>query len=295
MVTIKQPVKATNLGVVTIVGVGLIGGSLAYALHKHKLATHIIGVDVNVNHTKIALQLGIVNEILALKKAVAKSNFIILAIPVQAIVSILPSILNTITTQVVIDCGSTKLPILQAIANHPKAGQFVATHPMWGTEYSGPKAAKKIAFKNNAVVICSSESNSKHALQLATLLYKKIGMHLLYMTAAEHDMHTAYISHISHITSFALANTVLQKEKKATAIFELASGGFASTVRLAKSSAAMWVPIFMQNKKNILDVLMELEVQIAEFKKALLNNDAEALNELIIQANKIKKILDAKN
>ncbi len=274
-----------------IIGTGLIGGSISYSLQKNKLATHIIGVESNKANAKKAIELGIVQEILPLSKAIAKSDFIILALPVQEIKNILPKILNTITSQTVIDVGSTKQDIIQVVKNHPKRNQFVATHPMWGTEFSGPVAAQKIAFKNKAVVICNKEANTKSALLFVEKIYKKLGMHILYMNAAEHDLHTAYISHISHITSFALANTVLQKEKKESAIFELASGGFESTVRLAKSNAAMWVPIFLQNKKNILDVLMELEIQIVEFKKAMLNDDAIGLHSLIKNANKISKIL----
>jgi prephenate dehydrogenase len=204
---------------------------------------------------------------------------------------LLPKILKKITTQTVIDVGSTKADIIEVIKNHPKRNQFVASHPMWGTEHSGPSAAQKVAFKGKAVVICNREENNVASLKTAKNIYSKLGMHIIYMSAAEHDIHTAYISHISHITSFALANTVLQKEKDTSTIFELASGGFESTVRLAKSNAAMWVPIFLQNKKNILDVLMELEVQIAEFKKHIIHKNKKGLTDLIMNANKIKKIL----
>jgi prephenate dehydrogenase len=284
----KKNVKS-KIGV--IIGTGLIGGSISYALQRLKHTTHFIGVEKNKSNAKQALTLGIVKEILPLGEAIAKCDFIILSIPVKDIINVLPKILDKITHQIVLDVGSTKQEIIASISTHPKRNQFVATHPMWGTEFSGPQAAQKIAFKNKAVVICNKEENSKFALNFTEQLYKKLGMHILYMNAAEHDTHTAYISHISHITSFALANTVLHKEKKTSAIFELASGGFESTVRLAKSSATMWVPIFLQNKKNILDVIMELEIQIAEFKKALINENEAGLNELIINANKIKKIL----
>jgi prephenate dehydrogenase len=280
-----------KMEVVTIIGTGLIGGSIAYALQKNKRCKHIIGVEQNKVHAQKALALGIVHEILPLTKAIAKSDIIFLAIPVQAIKIALPKILNQIKHQIVIDVGSTKVDVLEVIKQHPKRNQFVATHPMWGTEHSGPMAAQKIAFKNKAVVICNKEENTESALAITESIYRKLGMHIIYMQAAEHDIHTAYISHISHITSFALANTVLQKEKEASTIFELASGGFESTVRLAKSNAAMWVPIFMQNKKNILDVLMELEVQIAEFKKHIIQQNEKGLTDLIVNANKIKRIL----
>ncbi len=281
----------TKNKVCCIIGTGLIGGSISYAIRKHKLASHIIGVDTNKANANKALALGIVHEVLPLRKAIPKCDYIILAVPVHTITQLLPIILNHITTQVVIDTGSTKANIIQCVQHHTKRKQYVATHPMWGTEHSGPSAAMHNAFTHKAVVICNKNESSAPALAFTHKLYTLLGMHILYMTAQEHDMHTAYISHISHITSFALANTVLQKEQKTNTIFELASGGFESTVRLAKSNAAMWVPIFINNKKNILDVLMELEVQLAEFKKAMLNNDEAALAQLIIKANKIKKIL----
>jgi prephenate dehydrogenase len=276
---------------VTIIGTGLIGGSIAYALKKNKLSKKIIGVEKSKSFAKKALELGIVQEILPLKKAITQSDIIVLAIPVQEVEKILPTILNEVSHQVVFDVGSTKKSIVERIAMHPKRKNFVATHPMWGTEFSGPTAAQKDAFKGKAVVLCDTDETDETMLRLVEFIYTKLGMHILYMTAEEHDLHTAYISHISHITSFALANTVLKKEKQEKAIFELASGGFESTVRLAKSSAAMWVPIFLQNKKNILDVLMELEVQITEFKKRIIENNGAELELLILNANTIKRIL----
>jgi prephenate dehydrogenase len=189
------------------------------------------------------------------------------------------------------DMGSTKENVLQAISNHPKRARFVATHPMWGTEFSGPDAAVKDAFINKATVICGKEDSDKDAVELVESIYKKIGMHLIYMDAAAHDLHAAYISHISHITSFALANTVLEKEKEEDTIFELASGGFESTVRLAKSNSAMWVPIFKQNRENVLDVLNEHITQLRKFKSCLEKENYEYLHELIEHANGIKRIL----
>ncbi len=288
--TIVQ-LSASQKSTVTIIGTGLIGGSLSYALQKNKLYKNFIGVEKNKDNATKAIALGIVQKIMLLQDAIAASSLIIIAIPVHETEKILPKILQLITTQVVMDVGSTKQNIINKIQQHKNRQQFVATHPMWGTENSGPDAAQKIAFKNKAVVICNKEESDISSIQLVEKIYNKLGMHIAYMNAIEHDLHSAYISHISHITSFALANTVLHKEKKQTAIFDLASGGFESTVRLAKSNAAMWVPIFLQNKKNILDVVMELEVQIAEFKKAMLNDDAKALNQLIVNANKINKII----
>jgi prephenate dehydrogenase len=276
---------------VCIIGTGLIGGSISYALQKANFTKKVIGVEKNKANAAKAVELKIVDEILPLSKAIPESDIIILAIPVHEIVLLLPKIFKMITHQTIMDVGSTKLHITNCLAGYSKSTQFVPTHPMWGTEYSGPQAAQKIAFKNKAVVICNKEQINKQSLAIVEHIYKILGMHIIYMNATEHDIHTAYISHVSHITSFALANTVLQKEKKEATIFELASGGFESTVRLAKSNSNMWIPIFLQNKKNILDVILELELQIAAFKKAIFYDDAQSLEKLIIQANKIKKIL----
>jgi prephenate dehydrogenase len=191
----------------------------------------------------------------------------------------------------VMDMGSTKEKVIDIISSHPRKGRFVATHPMWGTEYSGPQAAVSGAFTNKAVVICNADSCDQDALDLVKNLYRQIGMHIIYMDAPAHDLHAAYVSHISHITSFALANTVLEKEKEEDAIFELASGGFESTVRLAKSNPAMWVPIFQQNRENVLDVLNEHISQLRKFKSCLEKENYTYLKELIENANGIRRII----
>lgn len=276
---------------IAIVGVGLIGGSLAIQLHEKKLSSKLIGVDASADHAKQAVELELVDEVLPLDEAIAVSDVIILAIPVDKLVDLLPSILDKADNQVVVDLGSTKSQLIDAIKNHPKRGRYVATHPMWGTEYSGPQAAIKGAFENKAVIICNAEESDADALEWVKGMYKKIGMHLLEMEAKAHDLHAAYVSHISHITSFALANTVLQKEKEENAIFELASAGFESTVRLAKSNPAMWVPIFMQNKENVLDVLKEHIAQLTRFKESIEKDDNEYLMRLIEEANKIRRII----
>lgn len=276
---------------IAIVGVGLIGGSLAIQLHEKKLSSRLIGVEADADHAKQAVELELVDETLPLEEAIAASEIIILAIPVDKLVEMLPSVMDKIDNQVVIDLGSTKSQLIDAIKNHPKRGRYVATHPMWGTEYSGPQAAVRGAFENKAVIICNAGESDADALDWVKGMYKKIGMHLLEMEAKAHDLHAAYVSHISHITSFALANTVLQKEKEDNAIFELASAGFESTVRLAKSNPAMWVPIFMQNKENVLDVLNEHISQLRKFKASLEKENWEYLTELMDNANKIKRIL----
>ncbi len=276
---------------ICIVGVGLIGGSLAIQLHEKKLSSRLIGVDANAEHAQQAMALELVDETMLLDEAIEQSEVIILAIPVDKLVELLPSIMDKIGNQVVIDLGSTKSLLIESIKNHPKRGRYVATHPMWGTEYSGPQAAVRGAYENKAVIICNAEESDADALDWVKHMYKKIGMHLLEMEAKAHDLHAAYVSHISHITSFALANTVLEKEKEDNAIFELASAGFESTVRLAKSNPAMWVPIFMQNKENVLDVLKEHIAQLERFRESIEKEDAEYLLRLIGDANKIRRII----
>jgi len=276
---------------VTVVGIGLIGGSMALTLKEQGFAEQVIGVDANPDHIAKALELGLVDEIMPLDQAVDASDLVILAVPVNIAELLLPVILDRVQKQVLMDVGSTKEGVINLIAQHQKRGRFVASHPMWGTEYSGPSAAISGAFTDKAAVICNKEDSDADALASVEKLYETLGMHLVYMNAKDHDVHVAYVSHISHITSFALANTVLEKEKEEDAIFELASGGFESTVRLAKSNPAMWVPIFMQNKENILDVLNEHIAQLRKFKSCLEKENYAYLEELIGNANGIKRIL----
>ncbi len=276
---------------IAIIGVGLVGGSLAIRLHEKKLASRLIGVEANEEHAQKAIELELVDEILSIDEAIDNSDVIILAIPVDSMVSMLPGLMDRITSQVVLDLGSTKSQLLNVLKTHPKRGRYVATHPMWGTEYSGPQAAVRGAYENKAVIICNAAESDEDALSWVKYMYEKIGMRLLEMEGRSHDLHAAYVSHISHITSFALANTVLEKEKEEAAIFEMASAGFESTVRLAKSNPAMWVPIFMQNKENVLDVLKEHIAQLQRFKESIEQEDGDYLLKLISDANKIKRII----
>ncbi|MDE3252324.1 MAG: prephenate dehydrogenase, partial [Bacteroidota bacterium] len=265
--------------------------SMALALREKGMATRIIGVESNPEHAAKALSLGLVDAILPLEEAVQQSDLVILSTPINIAEKLLPKILELVDRQVVMDVGSTKQTICNSATQYPNRGRFVATHPMWGTEYSGPEAAVKAAFTGKATVICSKEDSDPDAVMLVEKIYTALGMHLIYMEAGEHDIHVAYVSHISHITSFALANTVLEKEKEGDAIFELASGGFESTVRLAKSNPSMWVPIFMQNRENVLDVLNEHIAQLRKFKACLEKENYEYLTELIENANGIRRIL----
>ncbi len=277
---------------VTIVGVGLISGSFSLALKDKGLVRNVIGVSRTPESARKALELGLIDEVLPLEEAVKKSDLIYVAIPVDATIPVMAQIMDLVTDkQIVADAGSTKFALCESLAGHPMRSRFVAMHPMWGTEYSGPEAAVRDAFRGRACVICEKEKSAPDAVETMEGLYRDMGMNIVYMDANSHDMHAAYISHIAHITSFALANTVLEKEKEDDAIFELAGGGFESTVRLAKSNPSMWVPIFMQNKEHVLDVLNEHIAQLRKFKSCLEKDNAGYLRELMENANKIKRII----
>jgi len=287
-----NPLEIKELLTVTVVGVGLISGSFALGLKEKGFAKHVIGVSRTEASRKKALELGLIDEALSLEEAVKKSDFIYIAIPVDVTIPVVCQIMDLINDkQIVADAGSTKYALCKALENHPRRSRFVATPPMWGTEYSGPEAAVKDAFVGRACVICEKEKSDFSAGKVVEQIYRSLGMHIIYMNSEDHDVHAAYVSHISHITSFALANTVLEKEKEENAIFELASAGFESTVRLAKSSSAMWVPVFMQNRENVLDVLNEHISQLRKFKACLEKENVPYLTELIENANKIKRIL----
>ena len=277
---------------VTIVGVGLIGGSFSLALKDHKLVNKVIGVSRTGATAQRALELGIIDEVLPLEEAVKQSDLIYLAIPVDVTLPVMKTILDMMNKeQIVVDAGSTKQALCKLVSDHPNRSRFVASHPMWGTEYSGPDAAVHDAFRGRTCVICEREKSDPDAVERVEKAYSVLGMSLVNMDAESHDVHAAYVSHISHITSFALANTVLEKEREEDAIFELAGGGFESTVRLAKSSPAMWGPIFMQNRENVLDVLNEHIMQLRKFKSCLEKENYEYLQELMENANKIRRIL----
>ena len=276
---------------VTIIGIGLIGGSMAISLKESGFASTIIGVDRSKDNIDKAYRRRLIDEDLPLKEAIAKSDLVILAIPVNAILNVLVEVLDLVDNQVVIDVGSTKLNIMDLVDKHPKRANFVGTHPMAGTEFSGPEAAIPNLFDHKCTVLCDVEKSDEKAIALTKEMYKAMKMNIVYLGAEEHDIHAAYVSHISHISSFALALTVLEKEKGEGRIFELASGGFSSTVRLAKSSADMWVPIFEQNRDNVMDVLDEHINTLAKFRSLLIKKDFNKIYELIEQSNSIKKIL----
>ncbi|MBL7791050.1 MAG: prephenate dehydrogenase [Saprospiraceae bacterium] len=277
--------------VVTLIGTGHIGGSLAITLKENGFASYIIGVDASRDNLDKAIRRRLIDEAMPLEQGIAAAELIVLAVPVDAMVKLLPQVLNQLEKQVLIDVGSTKSALLQAVAAHPRRGRFVATHPMAGTEFSGPEAAIPGLFDHKCTVLCEIERSDPDAVSLVQQLYASIPMRIVYLDALAHDIHTAYVSHISHISSFALALTVLEKERDEERIFELASGGFSSTVRLAKSSPDMWVPIFRQNRDNLLDVLDEHINQLSRFRSLLIKRDFDTIHKLIEEANQIKRIL----
>ena len=277
---------------VGIVGLGLIGGSMGLDLKARGFASRVLGVEQDPLSADAAVRLGLADEIVSLDLCVAQSDIIVVAVPVGTAVKMVPEILGFIgADKVVIDVCSTKEQICLATKYCPNRGRFVSTHPMAGTEYSGPWAAMPNLFDGRACIFATPEESDPSALKIIEEMYAVLNMRLIYMDAAQHDVHTAYVSHISHITSFALALTVLEKEKDEKHIFDLASGGFSSTVRLAKSNADMWVPILTQNRDNVLRVIDTYLNKMKEFRDAVAAYDEARIRELICEANKIKKII----
>ena len=276
---------------VGVIGIGLIGGSMAIDLKKRKFADRVVGVESEQLHAAAAKDMGLVDDLVNLEDCIAESDIIVVATPVSAAIRLIPQILDKVDKQIVTDVCSTKEKINEMVHYHPNRKNFVAAHPMAGTEYSGPWAALSGLFDGRAGIICNAEDSDIRAVELVKSMYDCLNMRMIYMRAAHHDVHTAYVSHISHISSFALALTVLEKEKNEKNIFDLASGGFSSTVRLAKSNADMWAPIFSQNKENVLTVLDTYIEKLQEFKKHISDYDEQGVRELIYKANKIKRII----
>jgi prephenate dehydrogenase len=280
---------------IAIVGLGLIGGSLAIDLRSKKIATRLIGIDFNEGHARKALELGLVDEILPEEKAFAESDVVILAIPVNTIGALLPSVLDRIAKNtVVIDTGSTKSMICKSVAQHDRRAQFVAAHPISGTENSGPTAALQGLFDGKTNIICEKEQSSESSLAVAKNIFDSVGMNTIFMEPDEHDKHVAYVSHLSHVSSFLLGQTVLDIEKDEKNIFDLAGSGFASTVRLAKSSPAMWAPIFEQNSEYLSQALLEYIMHLQKFHYHLMKKDTKELVKTLTNANEIRRVLDKK-
>jgi len=279
---------------ITVVGIGLIGGSLMVDLRKRGFADRIIGVDNNMHHQNIALLTGLVDENDTLENAIDKSDLIILSTPVNTNSELLPGILDRIagTSKIVTDMGSTKGSIAKSSRNHPARGRYVAVHPMAGTEFSGPLAAIGKLFDYKTAIICDKELSDADALSTIEKMLALLNMRKMYMNSNDHDIHVAYISHISHITSFSLALSVLEKEEKEQNILALAGGGFESTVRLAKSNGDTWAPIFMENAEYIIEVIDTYIEKMKSFRNKISEKDVDGLKALMEEANKIRKILN---
>lgn len=278
--------------ITTVIGLGLIGGSLAMEFRSRKISSKLIGVDSNVEHQKDALSLKLVDEIGNIQEACKISDLVIVAVPIDNAEDVLKKVLDIIPDKTqVFDVGSTKMSICQIANKHHKRSQFVAVHPIAGTEFSGPEAAHLGLFENKVNIICDPKKSNPIMLDKIIRLFDQLGMNTIYMDAADHDKHIAYVSHISHISSFALGLTVLEIEKNKENIYQMAGGGFESTVRLAKSSAEMWSPIFVNNADNILVALQSYIDNLNKFKRVIEERKDKEMNTLIRQANKISKAL----
>lgn len=281
-----------------IIGLGLIGGSMAIDLKRRGLAGEVIGVEADAVNAAAALKMGIADRIAEFDDCVQQCDVIVLAVPVGAAVRMLPKILERFAQsaeaaegKVVIDVCSTKERLAESVKYHRMRRCYVAAHPMAGTEYSGPWAAMPGLFDGHACIICDSHESSPKAVKIAEEVFNVLNMRVIHMDSSSHDVHTAYVSHISHITSFALALTVLDKEKDEKHIFDLASGGFSSTVRLAKSSPDMWTPILVQNRDNVLRVMDTYIEKMRAFREAVSEGDEDAIHELIAESNRIRRII----
>ena len=281
---------------VGIMGLGLIGGSMAVDLKRKGFASEVLGVESEPVNAAAAEKIGLVDEVVSMEDCIDRSDVVVLAVPVGAAVKMLPAVLDRFVQtgaggKLVMDVCSTKEHLARSVKYHPARRQYVASHPMAGTEYSGPWAAMPGLFDGHACIICDSEESDPKAVRTVESLYSVLNMRTIYMNSSNHDVHTAYVSHISHVTSFALALTVLDKEKDEKHIFDLASGGFSSTVRLAKSSPDMWTPILQQNRDNVLQVMDTYIDKMNAFRQAIADGDEDAVRNLIMEANRIRRII----
>ena len=277
---------------IAIVGLGLMGGSLSLSLKEQNSKYYFIGVDKDPVHRDMAVSLGLVSKCVDLPTAVREADLIFLTVPVDVIEQLLPEVLDQIShEQVVIDLGSTKERICQAVRQHPNRGQYVAAHPMAGTENTGPEAALVGLYNGKINILCETELSNDQAVDQAQEIFKALGMRIIHMDASAHDKHVAYVSHLSHVSSFMLGLTVLDIEKDEKNIFNLAGSGFQSTVRLAMSSPAMWAPIFSQNSRHISSALEEYIHHLQDFKNWIDRHDSEKMTEAMQQANDVRRIL----
>ncbi len=276
---------------VFVVGIGLIGGSMVLDIKSYYPEAIIYGIDTNEAHLEEALKLGVID-----KKATLDSldiaDIVIVSIPVDVQLEVIPIILDTIDDDcLLIDVGSTKEQICNVLEKHSKRRNYLATHPIAGTEFSGPSAAHRGLFDQKTNIICEVEKTAFKLQEKALEIFAKLGMRIRYMDPKSHDKQIAYVSHLSHISSFMLGKTVIEKEKNERDIFDMAGSGFASTVRLAKSSPAMWTPIFEQNKTNVIETLDEYISNLQQFKTLMEQNDFSEIYNEMESTNHIKQIL----
>lgn len=274
-----------------IIGVGLIGGSLAIDIKKNRPDVVIHGISRKDATLNEALSLNLIDKKASLDDIV-NADLVIVSIPVDATVKLLPTILDKIPDNgLVVDAGSTKEAICKAVENHPKRRNFLAMHPIAGTEYSGPSAAISNLFVGKTNIVCEVEKTAFKLQEKALKLFIEIGMRIRYMNPEAHDKHIAYVSHLSHISAFMLGKTVIEKEKNERDIFDMAGSGFESTVRLAKSSPEMWTPIFKQNKTNVVEILDDYIKNLIKFKKSMEADDFDEIYNEMKNTNHIKDIL----
>jgi len=274
-----------------VIGVGLIGGSLALATRGQYPTIRIFGIDTDSNNLEEAKRMGIIDESAELED-LHEAEMVYLAMPVNAIKEQLPRILDAVSDDtVVVDSGSTKEVICNCVKDHPKRRNFLSAHPIAGTEFSGPSAAVKDLYQGKTIIICEVEETTFRLQEKAMALFTKLGMRIRYMNPIAHDKHIAYVSHLSHISAFMLGKTVMNEEKNERDIFDMAGSGFESTVRLAKSSPAMWTPIFEQNRENVLETLEEYIENLEHFKNLIKTRNFSDVFHEMAEANYIGTIL----
>lgn len=276
---------------VHVIGLGLIGGSLSFDIKDAFAEAKVYGYDLNKANEERALALGFIDDAFAWDE-LHLADIVILSIPVDAQQRVLPKVLDGINDDaLVFDAGSTKAKLCEVVAQHPKRRNFLATHPIAGTEFSGPDAAVRGLFQNKTNIICEVEKTAFKLQEKGLEIFRKIGMRIRYMDPQSHDKHIAYVSHLSHISSFMLGKTVIDKEQNERDIFDMAGSGFESTVRLAKSSPAMWTPIFKENKENILETLEEYIQNLERFKELMEADNFDEVFQTMENTNHIKTIL----
>ena len=276
-----------------IIGLGLIGGSLATSLRNRNFADYFYGFDISTEHGEQALEIGFINEFVDLDTLIEKSDLIAVAIPVDKSNKVVRTVFDKLKVgQILIDLGSTKSGVCATVREHKNRKQFVATHPIAGTENSGPSAAIDNLFDTKITIICEKELSDINAVSVVEKMYQTLNMRIIYMDAEEHDRHIAYVSHLSHITSFILGKTVLDLEKDEKNIFNMAGSGFESTVRLAKSSPAMWAPILEQNKKHLTVALDAYMANLQQFKKYIEEGNSYETYKLMSEVNEIRRVLN---